>query len=117
MEVHDRGTMKWVSLMLPEHVEELRKVFSVKKEKPILDEQQMDEIDHTLKQSIQQQKMLQLTYYDAGHFRTVRGTLAKIDQRHGYIILCDGVGKSIPLRDVIDAEIVYRTERNEIIGS
>jgi|SRR5690625_2554609 len=107
MEVHDRGTMKWVSLMLPEHIAELREIFTVKKEKPILDEQQRDEIDYTLKRSIEYEEPLRLTYYDAGQFRTVQGTLAKIDQRRGYIMLCDGVGKSIPLRDVIDAEIMF----------
>ncbi|GIP64468.1 hypothetical protein J32TS6_30230 [Virgibacillus pantothenticus] len=40
--VNDRVTIKWTSIMLPEHVEMLEEVWKEQeyKEKPILDEQQ-----------------------------------------------------------------------------
>lgn len=106
MEVHDRGTMKWVSLMLPEHVAKLQEIFIEKKERPLLDEQKMNEMDRLLKEALTYQKEIQLTYYADGDFHVVQGVLAKIDQQKGYIMLCDGVGEAIPLSDLVDVEVV-----------
>jgi len=102
MEVHDRGTIKWVSLMLPEHVEMLKEVFVEPKEKPILDEQKMIEIDQTLKYALKNQVMLEMTYFEDGKFSTLRGRLAKIDQWRGYIVLQNDDGNHISLSSVID---------------
>jgi len=45
MKVNDRGTMKWTSLMLPEHIEALNRMWEEQtyKEMPILDEHQIME--------------------------------------------------------------------------
>src|SRR5690625_7639978 len=93
--VHDRGTMKWVSLMLPEHVEMLKEVFVERKEKPILDEQKMAEIDQILKYALENQITIEMTYYNDGDFSTLRGKLAKIDQWRGYIVLRNECGSHI----------------------
>src|SRR5690625_7238723 len=106
MNVHDRGTMKWVSLMLPEHVEMLKKAFVERKEKPILDEQKMIEIDRILKYAFENQLPLKMTYFENGNFSVSRGKLAKIDQQRGYIVLCNGNGGDISLADLIDVEII-----------
>ena len=52
--VNDRGTKKWTSLMLPEHVEILKKVFAEQsyQTKPILDEQQVVENERILKHAL-----------------------------------------------------------------
>ncbi|MGD7045763.1 YolD-like family protein [Jeotgalibacillus proteolyticus] len=44
---NDRGTIKWTSLMLPEHVEMVKEIYKEqnKVDKPLLDEQQIQ--DHT----------------------------------------------------------------------
>lgn len=60
MKIHDRGTMKWVSLMLPEHVEMLKTVFVERKEKPLLDEQKMVEIDRILKYAIEHEVAIEI---------------------------------------------------------
>src|SRR5690625_3300685 len=105
MKVHDRGTMKWVSLMLPEHVEMLKEVFVVRKEKPILDEQKMIEIDQTLKYALKYKVAIEMTYYMDGDFLTQSGKLAKIDQWKGYIVLCNEDGNRISLAHIIDVEV------------
>ncbi|MFC7060866.1 YolD-like family protein [Halobacillus seohaensis] len=45
MKPNDRGTIKWTSLMMPEHIEMLKEVWKEdeKEEKAILDEQQIVE--------------------------------------------------------------------------
>ncbi|HLR71312.1 MAG TPA: YolD-like family protein [Pseudogracilibacillus sp.] len=106
MNVHDRGTMKWVSLMLPEHVEMLKEVFVEYKEKPILDEQKMTEIDRTLKYALKYQVTIEMTYYEDGDFLTLRGKLAEIDQWRGYIVLRNENGGHISLSNMIDVEVI-----------
>ncbi|MEI3606108.1 YolD-like family protein [Pseudogracilibacillus sp. SE30717A] len=104
--VHDRGTMKWVSLMLPEHVEMLKEVFIEYKEKPILDEQKMTEIDQLLKHALKHQVTIEMTYFHDGDHLTLRGKLAKIDQWKGYIVLKNEDGNQLSLSSVIDVEII-----------
>ncbi len=105
MKVHDRGTMKWVSLMLPEHVEMLKDVFVEYKEKPILDEQKMMEIDQTLKFALEHQVVIEMTYYHNGDFLTLRGKLDKIDQWRGYIVLKNEDGFHVSLSSIVDVEV------------
>lgn len=105
MKVQDRGTMKWVSLMLPEHVELLKEVFTEQKEKPILDEQKMDEIDRTLKYALKNRVNIEMTYYNDGDYLTLNGRLAEIDQWRGYIVLRNEDGFNISLTNIIDVVI------------
>lgn len=106
MKIHDRGTMKWVSLMLPEHVEMLKTVFVERKEKPLLDEQKMVEIDRILKYAIEHEVAIEITYYDDGEYVTTQGKLEQIDQWRGYIVLKNEHGIQIPLANVIDVETI-----------
>ncbi|GAB3801050.1 YolD-like family protein [Virgibacillus kimchii] len=52
--VNDRGNIKWTSLMLPEHVQLIKEMWEEddKKEKPILDEQQIEEIIMKLRMAL-----------------------------------------------------------------
>ena len=50
---NDRGTIKWTSLMLPEHVEAIQKLWKEDErvEKAILDEQQLEELEFALQRA------------------------------------------------------------------
>lgn len=106
MRVQDRGTMKWVSLMLPEHVEELNGMFVEYKEKPLLDEQKMHEIDQILKHAIKYHVPLEMTYFYSGEYRTIVSRLDKIDQWRGFILLKNEDGRRISLTNIIDVKLV-----------
>lgn len=106
MQVKDRGTMKWVSLMLPEHIEKLNEVFIEYKEKPVLDEQKMSEIDRALKYAIKHRTPLEMTYFYSGEYRTITSRLEKIDQWRGFILLRNEDGRKISLTNIIDAQLV-----------
>lgn len=106
IKVQDRGTMKWVSLMLPEHVKKLNEVFVENKEKPVLDEQKMTEIDQTLKYALKYHTLLEMTYFYSGEYRTVISRLEKIDQWRGFILLKNEDGRKISLTNLIDAQLV-----------
>ncbi|WP_424475396.1 YolD-like family protein [Oceanobacillus kimchii] len=45
MNINDRGKIKWTAMMMPEHLELLNqlKEKQIRKQKPILDEQQLEE--------------------------------------------------------------------------
>lgn len=107
MKVQDRGTMKWVSLMLPEHVALLEDALVEYNDKPILDEQQMIEIDRSLKLALEEQMELKMTYYHAGDTHVLYGKLMKIDQWNGYIVLRNEDGTTISLQNIIDVEIIF----------
>lgn len=104
IDVHDRGTMKWVSLMLPEHVELLKNVFAERQEKPILDEQKRIELDQKLKYSLKHQIDIAITYFKHGEYVTLHGKIEQIDQWKGYIFLSNGEGDFIPLTAITDID-------------
>src|SRR5690625_1809126 len=106
MKVQDSGTKKWVSLMLPEHVEMLKEVFVEYKEKPTLDEQQMIEIDQTLKYALVEKADITMTYYKQGNFKKISGKLQQIDQWRGYIVLLNEDGQCISLGDIVQVELL-----------
>lgn len=73
----DRGTIKWTSMMLPEHVERLRKwdealAADQKKE---LSEWELDALQETIQQAYHQRKMIDFTLFNAN----------RIYKRTGYI--------------------------------
>src|SRR5690625_3809938 len=106
LDVHDRGTMKWVSLMLPEHVELLKEAFVEYKEKPVLDEQKMIEIDRTLKYALQSGALIEMTYFYRGDYQCITSRLEKIDQWRGFILLQHEAGQRISLSQIIDVQLV-----------
>lgn len=106
LQVQDRGTKKWVSLMLPEHIEMLKEVFIEKSERPILDEQKMMEIDQTLKSAFANKLEVGIAYFKEGNVLRAAGKLAKIDYWQGYIVLLNEHGSRILLSDVTDVELL-----------
>ncbi|MCP3025985.1 YolD-like family protein [Halobacillus sp. A5] len=64
----DRGTIKWTSLMMPEHVEMVQEVFKeqTKEEKPVLDEQQIQDHAFTLEMAIKDNLTVEIKYHN-GH--------------------------------------------------
>ncbi len=105
LNVRDRGSKKWVSLMLPEHVELLQEAILEKEDKPILDEQKMLEIDYTLKSALIEQLPIELIYFRHGKYKKVVSRLEKIDQWRGLIVLKSEEGSRISLSDIVDAKL------------
>lgn len=106
MELYDRGTKKWVSLMLPEHVERVKDIFVEKIERPKLDEQQMDLIDTKLKYALNKNVNIAMTLYEKGQYKTVQGRLTEIDQLRGYIVLLSACGLTVSLSNIVNVDIV-----------
>src|SRR5690625_5447991 len=88
--LQDRGTKKWASLMLPEHVELLRVIWAEdeKIDKPILDVQELEVINRKLMQAYKQQYSVTLTIYMDGIMGEVCGSILGFNEDN--IILCLG---------------------------
>lgn len=79
--IKDRGTMKWTAMMLPEHVQQIRKIWNDDKKvtMPTIDEQQLEIINNTVKLAIEDHSLLKITYYDKGYYLHTTGYAQKAD--------------------------------------
>ncbi|MDM5197879.1 YolD-like family protein [Fictibacillus enclensis] len=77
----DRGGIKWTSLMLPEHVKALREFDwdLTKIERPVLDEQQLEEINETICAAMEFNNAVKIMYYKAGRNETINGHIHYLD--------------------------------------
>jgi len=100
--INDRGTKKWTSLMLPEHVEALKKVFAETdyEEKLILDEQQQMEMDMILQLALKDSLTVKIKYYAEHDYHTVEGKPVIIDMLNNCLKLHNGM--EIGLDDVME---------------
>ncbi|ASK64122.1 hypothetical protein CFK37_19175 [Virgibacillus phasianinus] len=82
MSVNDRGTIKWTAMMLPEHINMLNEYWKEEeyKEKPMLDEQQKEEIGMKLQCAIHNNLTVEIKHYSGRDYLTIKGKLMKIDQ-------------------------------------
>ncbi len=106
MKVNDRGSQKWTAIMLPEHIAELKKIFSENgkehKEKPILDDQQLMDNEIMLKEAIENNLTVEITYYNNNQFNNVDGKITFVDVQNRYLLLDD---TRINLDDIIEVNL------------
>ena len=89
--MHDRGTIKWTSLMLPEHVELLKRIWSEDKKvtKPCLDEQELELINNRILEAYHQKQPIQIEYYQDNQMLDIHGTVKKIDLLNQMVMIKD----------------------------
>lgn len=105
MNVNERGTKKWTSIMLPEHVKMLEEMFAEqeRKTKPILDEQQLLENNLTLQLAVNEDLQVEIKYYRNHDIKLTRGHLLRIDVFNKILYMKE---IEISLDDVIGVSIV-----------
>lgn len=82
--INDRGAKKWLSsFMLPEHVKMLSDLWKEQKlvEKPIIDEQEFEEIGIIIRDSLDYTLDIKLTYWKSGRFEVVTGIVGRVDMQ------------------------------------
>ncbi|WHY22711.1 YolD-like family protein [Bacillus halotolerans] len=79
--LRDRGTIKWTSMMLPEHLTQLKQdLMDVSKiEKPSLDDQQIEEMDLLVSEALEFNKELVLKLFNNGFVENVTGRVHYIN--------------------------------------
>ena len=104
----DRGTIKWTSLMLPEHIQRLR-AWENELHDTLLKEKADWELE-ALHQTIQQAYELKLTItfilYQQGTWQTTTGFITTIDVLKKHLLLeTDTTVKAIPFQAIQEAEV------------
>ena len=105
--MHDRGNIKWTSLMLPEHVELLQNFFDENKiEKPILSEDKLEEIQYTLEEAFHHKLALAITYFKRDKKLGVQGEIEKFNPLQQVLVLqtFDKETVQIPIQSILGAE-------------
>ncbi|MCF3941554.1 YolD-like family protein [Oceanobacillus alkalisoli] len=87
--MEDRGTKKWTSIMLPEHVKALKEMWAEDewKEKPMLDEQQLTEINLRLQLALHNDLTVEIEYFKNHDYHKTRGKLLGVDPLLNYLRL------------------------------
>lgn len=97
--MNDRGTKKWTSLMLPEHLEALKNLFveRASKKRPILDEQQIIENESILQHAIHDHLTVEITYFEDCDLHRIQGEIINIVDNY---LLVDHV--KVQLKNIIE---------------
>lgn len=102
--VNDRGNIKWVSLMLPEHVKMLKEMWreTEKIQRPKIDSQQYQEFDELVCEAMGFHWPLQFDYFHNGRILKVSGYVHYYDETKGkfYIESLQGKRCTLNLQDV-----------------
>ncbi|WP_082341254.1 YolD-like family protein [Sporosarcina globispora] len=108
--IRDRGKMKWQSaFFMPEHVKMLKQItFDDKKQKkPLLDEQEFEEIGFIVMDSLNYTIPIKVTIWQEGFFETITGIVAKVDMLMKYILFeCDDGRRRISIGEITGVERV-----------
>ncbi|SFL86186.1 YolD-like protein [Gracilibacillus orientalis] len=107
--VHDRGKIKWASLMLPEHVEMLQDFFSEEppKEKPVLSEDYVNEMESTVQQVIHTKQKVRLDYYQYGSFNPIIGHIIKMHPNERKITVQEAsMISKVPFDNIVAIELL-----------
>lgn len=96
--MQDRGTKKWTSLMLPEHVEMIKQLWAENdyKAKPILSNQQLEENEFILQEALHNNLSVQIKYFKDHDFHFIEG---KVSKTSDHLIINDVVVK---LSDILE---------------
>lgn len=105
MKVNDRGTMKWTSLMLPEHIEMLNKMWKEQdyKEMPELDEQQIAEKNLLLQEALENDLKIRIKHFADHDHKIIEGYLLHIDILNKRLFFDD---IEIKIENIIEVTIV-----------
>jgi len=108
-QLQDRGSKKWVAMMLPEHVKMLREYGEeIKKEpRPDLNEFDYEAIQDQIALAMQRNVEIKIKRWKEGEFIYNRGTIQWIDLRKRTIELEDPFHSfEFPIDEIIDVTIL-----------
>lgn len=104
--VNDRGNIKWTTMMLPEHAEALRQLREQQeyKDKPILDDQLMEDNAIKLQLAIHEDLTVEIKYFKNRDFYFIKGKLRSVD-RSSILTINDEDRTKIRFSDVIEVYV------------
>ncbi|MFD2628770.1 YolD-like family protein [Oceanobacillus kapialis] len=91
MSVNDRGTIKWTSMMMPEHIEILKQLNEQQdwKEKPIISDYQKEEMNLALQLALKDDLTIELEYFKNHDYHKIKGKLLGVDVLNQFVKIED----------------------------
>lgn len=85
--------------MLPEHVAMIRDVVANQNKvaKPVLDDQEIEEIERTISEAMSKNEKLTFTYWENGEYKTLIGKVDRFDQFNKSLRIIDEFGDKMEL--------------------
>jgi hypothetical protein len=110
--IRDRGSIKWTSMMLPEHVKLLRDWVKEDqyKEKSEMDEQQLELMNDTLSEAMEFDQLVTITHYHNRNYEIVIGKIHYWDELSQKLHIVDRFEEvhRISMGDIVDIRITDR---------
>ncbi len=107
MDYKDRGIIKWAPfdalVGFNQMVNDLKYKMG-KKNKPILEEDQLNEMDYIIKEAINLNKEIQIDYYHDGYIKSIYGYVKKVNLYDQTLIL--GFNIMIELTTIVNIQMV-----------
>jgi hypothetical protein len=107
--MRDRGSIKWTSMMLPEHKKMLSDLYEEQKHvtKPKLDEQKLEELNGIVQVAVGHALDVKVTFYRNHAFHSVTGQVAKMDGLLKAIWIIDDSCENhhVSLEDILNIEL------------
>jgi phage anti-repressor protein len=107
--IRDRGKMKWVGFMMPEHTTELRKLsieYELEK-KPEIDEFLLTEFDEKILLAMEFHYLIQFKLWEGGKFDSITARITRYDEQSGtlYVKKESGDLKKIHFKQIVGLDI------------
>lgn len=106
--IHDRGSIKWSSLMLPEHKKKLAELYQEQfhEKRPILDEQKQEEINRFLVEAQSREQEIEVVFFRNRGFHVIKGKITKVNLLSGELGMMERAGDLffINLREIVDVQ-------------
>lgn len=108
--IRDRGRIKWVSMMLPEHVKLLREwaYEDTYEQRKLLDEQQWEAINELVLEAMGCKRSVAVTHFHNKRYEIVVGQIHHWDAIHETLHLMDHFGEAHCLRRsaIVDVQLM-----------
>ncbi|MDV6377173.1 YolD-like family protein [Sporosarcina sp. GW1-11] len=109
----DRGSIKWTSLMLPEHLERLREWQQADDyiERPVLTDWELQAMQETLDVASRRRCEVYLKTWHDGEVRYHQGVIEALNLQSAVIILRDPFGtEKIQVANIIDVQLAKNVD-------
>ncbi|ASF40959.1 YolD-like family protein [Halobacillus halophilus] len=108
---NDRGTIKWTSLMLPEHVEAIQKLWKEddRVEKAILDGQQLEELEFALQRARRDDLPVEIKHHNGFNYSSTKVKVLNLDPGTRKIRCLDieeKINTSLSFEDIFSVEFL-----------
>ena len=100
--------MHWNGFILPEHIEAMMqgKKGAMKLEKPVLDEQEKEEINAKLKMAQISYSRIEITYFRNGEKQKATGRIKELDTFWHLLLLRNEENTEVRIEDILDVFIL-----------